>query len=205
MHIFTFSDNCCRTSGIDLLMQRTAHRFCLEAGGYHAEIAFVGAPPVYHSRKEMLAGYRSAIESNHLPLHEELIWLGTEESDTIHLYELENGEACARALTQLPNPPTAYLCINDQSAIGLIRGLQMLGVHVPEDVSVMGFDNIPQGELTHPSLTTIDQQAYEMGRLGAEELFRQIQDPITPIKSTILMPTIIERDSVCRRHIDCQL
>ena len=162
----------------------------------HRRIAFVGAPPVYHSRREMLAGYCSAIENNHLPLVDELIWLGTEESDTIHLYELENGEACAQALTQLNDPPTAYLCINDQSAIGLIRGLQMLGIRVPEDVSVMGFDNIPQGELTHPSLTTIDQRAYEMGQLAVEELFKQIQDPDASIKSTMLKPTIIERDSV---------
>jgi len=162
----------------------------------HRRIAYVGAPPVYHSRREMLAGYRAAIGEKQLPNHTELEWLGIAEADTMQLYELENGEACARALTQLSEPPTACLCINDQSAIGLIRGLQGLGVRVPEDVSVIGFDNIPQGALVSPALTTIDQRAYEMGTLAFETLYRQIRFPEEPVGSVMLTPRIVERESV---------
>lgn len=165
----------------------------------HRRIAFAGAPLVYHSRREMLAGYRAAIEEKGIEPKDAPEWLGINEMDTTKLYELGNGEACAEAFTKLPNPPTAYLCINDQSAIGLIKGLRKLGVKVPGDVSVMGFDNIPQGELITPSLTTVDQKAYEMGSLSFEKLLQKIKNPDSEVEPVMLSPQIIERDSVCEQ------
>jgi len=162
----------------------------------HRRIAFVGAPPIYHSRREMLAGYRAALAEKSIPTPVPLEWLGIDETDTTQLYELGNGEACAQSFTKLPDPPTAYLCINDQSAIGLIKGLQALGIRVPEDVSVIGFDNIPQGALLTPALTTIDQHAYQMGALGFEKLLAQIQNPDIKPESVTLSPQLVERDSV---------
>jgi LacI family transcriptional regulator len=76
-------------------------------------------------------------------------------------------EALDAALAH-PDPPTALFCQNDIAALGAIRGLRRRGLRVPDDVSVVGYDNVPFADVLDPGLTTVDQPSYDLGRAGAD-------------------------------------
>jgi DNA-binding LacI/PurR family transcriptional regulator len=85
-------------------------------------------------------------------------------------------------LMGLDQPPTAVFCYNDMSAIGLMRATAAIGLSVPADLSVVGFDDIPFAEYTSPALTTVAQQKAEMGRRAVEMALELISTP-TPAGS----------------------
>lgn len=92
--------------------------------------------------------------------------------------------------------PTGYVCLNDMTALGAIKGFAASGLQVPQDVSVIGFDNIPFAKMSTPELTTVDQCIYGMGTMAAQFLIDNIQNPTKPQVSITLEPTIILRNSV---------
>lgn len=159
----------------------------------HQRIAYVGAPIDRYSRNEMLTGYKNAILNNKITLNEKYIWNGICENDTSDLYELENGRMCAFSMTQLDVPPTAYVCINDMTAMGLIHGLQDRGFAVPENVSVIGFDDIPFSSVTRPPLTTVSQNTTKMGSVAFKKLIEHIEKPESTVSSVMLKPELIVR------------
>ena len=160
-----------------------------------SRIAYVGAPLDRFSRREMLRGFQLGIAECGLVLPEEYIWYGIDEQDTAAVYELENGQACARSLTKLPHPPSAYFCVNDMTAIGLIRGLQTEGARIPEDVSVIGIDDISFGRINIPSLSTINQHTAQMGSLAFRQLIDQVAHPEACSCTVTLQPELIIRES----------
>lgn len=95
---------------------------------------------------------------------------------------------------------TALFCFNDASAIGAITALHEAGLHVPRDVSVIGFDDIPGAATIRPGLTTVRQPLYEMGQTAAENLLRLIQEGVSePAGASILVkPSFITRHSTER-------
>ena len=95
---------------------------------------------------------------------------------------------------QLDMPPTAIFCINDMMAIGAIRGLQNWGIRVPQDVSVLGFDNMTISKMITPALTTIDQCTREIGVRA-----KSFENPGTPLETVRFKPKLVERESVARR------
>jgi LacI family transcriptional regulator len=84
------------------------------------------------------------------------------------------GFACAQRLLNLPDPPTAVFAANDQSAFGVYQAAHQAGLRIPADLSVVGFDNIPQAASISPPLTTVDQSIEHMGFLATELLVRLI-------------------------------
>src|SRR4030065_2084006 len=96
-----------------------------------------------------LDGYRSALRTNHIPEEPELIYEGT--------FFQPDGFTGASSLLALPHPPTAIFASNDVMAMGVIDAVRNRGLRVPEDFSVIGFDDIPQSSMIHPALTTISQ------------------------------------------------
>jgi LacI family repressor for deo operon, udp, cdd, tsx, nupC, and nupG len=88
---------------------------------------------------------------------------------------------------------TALLCLNDRMAIGAVQQARAMGRQVPEDVSIVGYDNIPSAASLLPPLTTVDQQAPELGRIAAHMLFEVLKDK-TP-KSIILPTRLVLRES----------
>jgi LacI family transcriptional regulator len=94
---------------------------------------------------------------------------------------------------------TAAFCTADLIAAGLLAGLHKLGKRIPEDVSVMGFDNLSVSRMVYPALTTVDQSIAEKGRL-AGELIASILDKRDTARKTVVPTTVIERDSVMRRR-----
>ncbi len=110
------------------------------------------------------------------------------------------GYPYAKELLARKKPFTALLAYNDISAIGAIRAFQEAGLKVPEDISVVGFDDIPAAAFHHPSLTTIHQPLQRMGELAAEVLIEKIEGRDGIERELAVQPEIVVRESTARVH-----
>jgi len=88
---------------------------------------------------------------------------------------VDGGEQCWSQLAALTNPLTAVFCYNDMTAIGLLRDVRQAGLTVPQDVSIVGFDDIPVASYVCPALTTIAQPKFEMGQQATEMVLALIK------------------------------
>jgi LacI family transcriptional regulator len=137
----------------------------------HRRIGCIAGPQRLLCSMARLDGYRSALESAGLGYDSGLVV----EGDFYH----ESGFAAGRALLALPDPPTAVFASSDQMALGLYEAIRQAGGRVGADVSVVGFDDLPQARWSSPPLTTIRQPLAEMGRLAARTALRLVQgEPI---------------------------
>jgi DNA-binding LacI/PurR family transcriptional regulator len=129
--------------------------------------------------------------------------LGLEVSDelAVHLEKDSHSPAISypsiRRLIKSRRPFTAVLCFNDVSAMGSIRALHEAGLRVPQDVSILGFDDIQSAEFQVPSLTTIRQPLQEMGSTAARMLLKKLHDEATPDLIQV-DPELIVRESTAR-------
>jgi LacI family transcriptional regulator len=128
----------------------------------HKRIGYLNGEAWMDASVDRLKGYRQALTTNDISFDEELVRNG----DWLPL----KGYELAKQLLVLPNRPTAILCGNDLMALGAIEAAAELKLRVPEDVSIMGYDDQELARYTHPPLTTIVLPNYEMGRHAAELL-----------------------------------
>jgi LacI family transcriptional regulator len=128
----------------------------------HRRIGFLAGRRDLESARHRERGYYAALGSAGIAPDSSLVRVGD--------YELELSEEPARQLLTLDDRPTAIFAANDLSAMQTMHVARSLGLRIPEDVSVVGFDNIPESALTEPPLTTIDQSIQEMGRRAVELL-----------------------------------
>jgi DNA-binding LacI/PurR family transcriptional regulator len=138
----------------------------------HTRIAYIAGPPTARSNRERLAGYREAMARAGLPLDPAWIAEGNGRP--------EGGEWGMRRLLEAPRRPTAVFCYNDMTAIGALRAARAAGLRVPDDLSIIGFDDILFAAYTEPPLTTVAQPKYEMGRTAMSMLLRLLQGERTP-------------------------
>ncbi|MCR6482562.1 LacI family transcriptional regulator [Amycolatopsis sp. OK19-0408] len=136
----------------------------LELG--HRRIAFLAGRPDLESASLRKAGYLRALEAAGVPADEHLIRVGA--------YDPEVSAASAHDLLTGPDRPTAVFAANDISAIATVGAARELGLSVPEDLSVVGFDNVPESALCSPPLTTVDQPIREMGHRAISMLIALI-------------------------------
>ncbi|NOG49223.1 MAG: substrate-binding domain-containing protein [Chloroflexi bacterium] len=108
---------------------------------------------------------------------------------------MDSGKRAARALLQTGDVPSVVIALNDLMAIGAILAFQEAGLRVPDDVAVMGFDDIPEASIVRPALTTIAQDSVEIGRKLAVSLFRRIENPDLPRSWMSGKTELIVRDS----------
>jgi LacI family transcriptional regulator len=141
-----------------------------------------------HRDRERMGGIRACLESHGLPLL-------TFDCDAP---TASAGELISASLMLGEQQPDAIVCYNDLMALGLMKGIQNLGFHVPEDVSIAGFDNIPFGRFTAPPLTTVDLRSEQLGEVGMNKLIAAI-DGDASIDAITLDPQLIARSSVRRR------
>jgi DNA-binding LacI/PurR family transcriptional regulator len=90
-------------------------------------------------------------------------------------HRLEGGKRGLKKLSELPERPTALICSNDMTAIGVMREAFELGIQVPQDLSVVGFDDIRMAEFMTPPLTTIQMSQSELARLAFEALLKEVK------------------------------
>lgn len=154
-------------------------------------IALIMARPESIPARDRHDGYREALEEHGLPYDERLVVVS--EDPAYHGYSEAAGHDAMRRLLRSGNPPDAVFATSDVQALGALRALQEVGLRAPEDVRVVGFDDIMISR--HLGLTTIRQPMYEMGRLGAEKLFARIDHPDHEISHTVLSPRLVVRHS----------
>ncbi len=111
---------------------------------------------------------------------------------------LHAGFRAARRVVELG--ATAVLAYNDQLAIGVIKGLRQVGLRVPEDVSVVGFDNIMFDEIVEPGLTTVAAPLYQMGQTGVQNCIAVSRGAVPSAPSLVLPVTLVERASTAQRR-----
>lgn len=160
----------------------------------HKKIGFIGSKLDRPSRRLMLEGYKRCLRENNIEINNDFIQLADCESETIEQFEFSNGRNMAKRFLSLGNVPTGYICINDMTAIGAMNLFEENGRRVPDDFSVIGFDNTPYASFSHPPLTTIDQDAYSMGRKAMEMLTDNTKNSKMP--DFEFSPRLICRSSV---------
>ena len=132
----------------------------------HSRIAYLGDRFGYQSDVERFGGYREALGRAGLPFIPELVVHGDGKC--------EGGMAGVETLMGLADPPTAIFCYNDMTALGALRQLHLRKMRVPEDVSLVGFDDLFIASYTQPPLTTVRQPRRRMGHLAMESLLKLI-------------------------------
>lgn len=171
---------------------RQAAQHVLEQG--HERIAVIGGPPELWTAQQRLAGYREAYAAAGLNPDNLLVFDGD--------YRQPAGMRLAEQALALPagRRPTALLCANDMMAIGAIEYCRSSGLRIPEDVSIVGFDDLPFVSLLAPRLTTVRQYADEMGYRAATVLF-DLLDGVALENPDELFPVELQvRDSVAPPH-----
>ena len=138
----------------------------------HSKIAFLAGPLNLHSALTRTNDFRAAMEAAGLPVQNK--WIV--ECD----HTLKGGETGFGRLQALTAEPTAILCSNDMTAIGVLRAAYTKGLRVPQDLSVIGLDDIAFAEYTLPPLTTIRLSRPELARAAFEALRQQAEDPGNP-------------------------
>jgi len=135
-----------------------------------------------------LVGFRSALRKAKLVVHDEYIQEGR--------FDRPSGYEKMKILLQQRPQPTAVVCGNDLIALGVLSALKESGLRCPQDVSVVGFDDIDLSELTDPSLTTVFQPGYQMGARGAALLVKRLQGSHGPAQNIVLPTELKVRHSV---------
>lgn len=138
----------------------------------HRRIGFINGVGGHELGQDRLETYKASLKDAHVPIDTELI---AECGPTI-----ENGYHASSKLLRLRARPTAILAINDLLAIGALRGAADLGLQVPKDVSLVGFDDILIGNYLVPRLTTVTKYTHELGKKAFEVLLARMQNPDLP-------------------------
>jgi len=162
-----------------------ATRHLIEAG--HSRIAYLGGPHGLFSVVERHEGFQQAMAEAGLPVRPDYVALGG--------FDPELARATTLKFLALPEPPTAIFASSDYLAIGAVMGLRDAGVSVPDDVSLIGFDDMPFGAMLTPPLTAIRQPVEQIGRQGFQ-LLLQLLNGKTPPPLTRLPVELIRRQSV---------
>jgi LacI family transcriptional regulator len=167
-----------------------ATQHLLELG--HRRIGCITGPSDLTPSAERIDGYRRALEESGLTVDDRLVIKGG--------FNFDGGYAAARVLLALPDRPTALFACNDLMAVGAMRAAQELGLEVPNDLSVVGYDDIELVSFITPPLTTIYQPKHEIGVVAATMLLERMQDFCLPPRGRILDISLLVRCSTA--HIN---
>lgn len=162
----------------------------------HRRIGFVSGPISSASRMDRLSAYRETLRQAGIAADSSLIWLENASAGSGEESGLEIGRAAAMALLQRTNPPTAFFAINDNTAFGLYAGAQELGLTIPADLSVVGFDDISLCRVVSPPLTTVRQPLEELMHTAVELLVSRLeQTNLGEPQHIVVAPSLVQRGS----------
>ncbi|MDO3410791.1 LacI family DNA-binding transcriptional regulator [Saccharibacillus sp. CPCC 101409] len=168
-----------------------AGRHLIDSG--HERIGLIEGRRSFKSAAERRDGLLRAMIESHLPINGECIVPGD--------YTTQGGYEAMRALLDLDTPPTAVFCANDDTAIGAMNAVFERGLRVPDDISIVGFDDIGFSSYTNPALTTVKRPIERISRRGAQTLVEWLRTGIAPPQETIRLHTeLIVRKSVEERR-----
>ncbi|MFC2133984.1 LacI family DNA-binding transcriptional regulator [Bacteroidota bacterium] len=135
----------------------------------HKRIAYIAGLPNIPTSTFRLNGYMEALKKHKIKVEDELIKFG----DSKH----ESGKKIAAELLEMENPPTALFTGNNLITLGALETIHSKGLKIPEEIAIIGFDDMPWSISLNPPLTAVSQPGYEIGRSAAEMLFQRIADP----------------------------
>lgn len=159
------------------------------AGLGHTEIGLILGPEHSKSAQERHDGFIAALAKRNITLKENHVVRGA--------YTYESGLACASKLLRSKTPPTAIFASNDEMALGALVAASKLGIVVPGQLSVVGYDDEPHASKLSPSLTTVNQDLTNIGLLAAEKMFALCKNDVKTANevASIVNPKLIVRDS----------
>lgn len=163
-----------------------AARHIAELG--HERIAHIHGPDTFLSAKERLRGFRVGLAEFGLKIRDEYLLTGA--------YTFESGIECGEQLLSLEEPPTAVFTGNDEMAVGVYQAVRRAGLQVPDDLSIVGFDDLPIATRIWPMLTTVRLPIFHMGRTAVQLLVSN-HDALAmePPAVTSVMPSLVVRGS----------
>lgn len=167
-----------------------ATRYLIELG--HTAIATILGPSNEEANVDRLTGYRQALAEAGLTCEPDCVVRGD--------WSAMSGYEATRRLLATPQPFTAIFAQNDQMAIGAIRALREAGRRLPEDVSIIGFDDIPLAAFLNPPLTTLRQPMRETGERAVRLAVETIQDPDREPEQILIPARLLERATCAPRH-----
>lgn len=165
-----------------------AMQHLLELG--HRRIGYIGGRSELQSAQRRLQGYHDSLRQVNMVVEPALVQDGD--------FSFQSGYRCAQVLFANPVRPTAIFAANDEMAFGVMAAADDAGIRIPDELSLVGFDNVPESAATQPPLTTVDQSLTIMGQLAAELLINLIsgEAPETMLHKAPIK--LVIRDS-CRR------
>lgn len=169
-----------------------AARHLLELG--HRRIAMINGPEELLCCRARLDGFRAAMDAADVPVEQRLLRSGP-------LY-VDGGREQARALLALPDRPTAIFTANDLQALGVYEEARQIGLRIPDDLSVVGFDDLPLAEWAGPPLTTVRQPLRQMGAVAAEMALAQAAGRRPEPDRVELPTTLVVRGSTAKPVVE---
>ncbi len=155
----------------------------------HKKIAFINGEGIFSTYLRKQTGYHKALLENDLPIRPEY-------EIEVQPYE-DGGYKGVNRLLDIKNKPTAVFTVGDQAAIGVYKGAYERGYKIPDDLSVIGFGNVPMTRAIYPEMTTVNQYPYEAGCIAAEVMVKTLKGEKIEDKDIIIDTDIVERKS-CR-------
>ncbi|MCX8131808.1 MAG: LacI family DNA-binding transcriptional regulator [Clostridia bacterium] len=153
----------------------------------HRRIGMISCKNNFLSTKQREEGYKKALSEAGIDYDPELVQYGD--------YSFKSGLRTAKQMLSIKNKPTAIFSISDIMAIGVLRAVKDSGLRVPEDVAVVGFDNISFASMCDPRLTTVAQPKYDLGCTAMDLLIRQIKGEVKEPRDVFMEHELIIRES----------
>ncbi|WP_407071694.1 LacI family DNA-binding transcriptional regulator [Acidithrix ferrooxidans] len=179
-------DNLVNILSADRIGAYNAVEHLIERG--HREIALIGGVPGFQATTERREGYFSALSDSGIPIRGDLMADGD--------FTMESGFSAMTKLLSVGVSPSAVFCLNDEMAIGAMKAIVNAGYRVPEDFSVVGFDDSKFSSYVTPSLTTVRRSIAEVGRVGTSSLMSILNGNQVDAEKIFIATRFIARESV---------
>ncbi|UTZ44163.1 substrate-binding domain-containing protein [Vibrio campbellii] len=163
-----------------------AAKYLIDCG--HKEVGCITGPLIKHQAQMRYEGYKRAMLEAELEFNAN--WIV--ESD----FECEGGYQAFKKMVERGPLPSSIFVSNDMMAMGVINAANELGIQIPEQLSIIGYDDIHIAKFMSPSLTTIHQPKYRLGQAAVETLLRKLDEKFVEAQVVQLEPTLVERNSV---------
>ncbi len=156
----------------------------------YKRIATIRGPEDNYDASQRLTGYKTALKDYNIPLKDEYIVDGN--------FRWEGGESAMHTLLDLSDPPDAVFAANDSMAIGAMEVVKKRGLSVPQDVAIIGFDDIELARLVTPPLTTVHLPVYELGAMAINMLIGMLKKEDLSLRNTLNTGLVVRKSCGCQ-------
>jgi DNA-binding LacI/PurR family transcriptional regulator len=153
----------------------------------HKRIGIIGGSPTLTTGRDRYEGYRKALIDAGIKPDDKLVKIGD--------FRIDSGYHLALDFINSSQPPTAIFAANNLMTLGALRAMREHNIRIPDDMALVGFDDMPWSRDLYPPLTAVSQPTYELGQETVHLLVRRLSDPDAPIRTVTLQPRLIIRES----------